>query len=445
MKKINPLQFFLILVLLSLQISVFAQQKFSLQQAIDYALKNNVSKINAELDVEKSKKKIWETTAIGLPHIDGELDYTNFLDIPTTLVPAEFVGGKPGEFVAFKFGTPENATAKITATQLLFDGTYIVGLKASKVYAELFKKQLTASEIEVKMNVAKAYFVVLVAEDNLKILSKSVENLKKIHFETSELFKNGLVEEIDVDRLALALSNLETQLKNVERQSKLAEGLLKFQIGMDLKEKIILTDSIIAMYSNLPPEITAEIGFSNRIEYKLVQTQVSLAELNMKRYKMSYLPNLAAFYTHQQNAMRNEFNFFDSDKKWYPTTILGVTLKVPIFASFGKHSQVQQSKIELIQSQNKQKNLEQALTLEGERAKTNYVNAFSQFENQKKNLTLSEKIYNTTVIKYKEGVGSSLEVSQSESEFFKTQSSYINSLYELLVAKVELDKVMGNY
>lgn len=446
MIKLNYIRQFLLMAIMFWSSIFFtnAQQPFSLQQAIDYGVKSNVNKINSDLNVTEAKKKIWETTTIGLPRIEGEIGYQNFIDIPTTVVPANFFGGPAGEIKELQFGTPHNANAKVTASQLVFDGSYIVGLKASKVYLELAQKQVQQSETEIKVNVAKAYYTVLVAEDNKKILAKSVENLKKIHFETNELFKNGFVEEIDVDRLSLSLSNLQTQLQNIERQTQLAYKLLKFQMGMEMKEEIVLTDSIGEMFASLPSEITAEIGFQNRVEYKLMQTQTALMKLNMKRYQMGYLPSIAAFYSHQQNAQRNKFNFFDSNEKWYPTSIFGVQIKIPIFNSFGKTSVVQQAKLEWLKAQNQQKNLEQALTLEGEKVRTNYTNAFAQFENQKKNLALSEKIYKVTLTKYKEGVGSSMEVSQAESQFFQTQSAYINALYELLVMKVELDKAMGN-
>ncbi len=432
--------------LLLINFGTFAQEKsFSLAQAREYALNNNLELKNAKLGVDYAKKQVLETTGIGLPQINGTIDYQNFIDIPTQLAPANnFDPTAPEDLlIPFQFGLEQSLSAGFTVNQLIFDGTYLVGLKASKVFVDLARKQSNQTEADIKQNVTKAYYAVLVTEENKKLLARNVETLEKIHFETNELFKNGFVESLDIDRLSLSLANLKTQLTNMEDQVGVAHKLLKFHMGMDVSQEISLTDSLSMLTGKLGEIPNSKADVNNRPEYQALMVQGEISELNIKRYTASYLPSLGAFFTHSQNAFDREFNFFDSEIEYFPTTIIGLKLTVPIF-SLQNTGLRQQAKIDLQRVRNQQKNLEQLINLEVSQANTNYSNAMKQYRTQQDNLKKAEGIYKTTVIKYNEGVGSSLEMSNAQTELLTTQTNYINALYDLLNAKTDLDKSLGN-
>jgi outer membrane protein TolC len=283
----------------------------------------------------------------------------------------------------------------------------------------------------------------LVASRNLQLLNESHELLEELHRETNELYKAGFVEAIEVDRLTLSLTSLEAQISSVERYKALSESLLKFQMGIDLSTPIELTDSLGSLTSGGADVMAMEGDAARRIEMDIINTQLALAEANIKRYKAGYAPSLAAFATMDYAAQRSTFNFFDFDQPWYPSTLVGLSLRVPIWDSFTKSAQIQKEKTNVQMILNYRNLLDQGLSLELQQARTTYGNAAEQERTLKSNLELARKILNIATIKYQEGVGSSLEVSTSQSTVLQTQSAYINALYELLIAKTDLEKALG--
>ena len=437
---------------------------FSLKAAQEYAVKNHAMSKNAELSVRYSRKQVMETTAIGLPQISADVSYQYFMDIPTQVAPAGAFGfpdeinniigavavekGLPlppapeeGQITEFQFGTDHNASAGITINQLIFDGTYIIGLRAAKTYVALSQKQLQQTHTDIRNNVAKAYYAVLVSEENKKITGKNISSLEKIYFETNELFKNGFVEKLDVDRLELSLSNLKTQLNNVSRQSELSYSLLKFQMGMSLKDDVVVTDSLALLTGDLKDLSDLQLDLANRADYQGLLVRRDLAKLNIQRYQTNLVPSMGAFMSHSQNAYRYKFNFFEAGN-WYPTTLVGFQLRIPIFG-LQNTALIQQARIDHERIKNQGELMEQSIQLEVKQAKTNHKSAMNIYEAQKKNLKLAEDIYHTTLIKYNEGVGSSLEVANAQTEMFQTQGNYINTLFDLLNAKADLEKALG--
>lgn len=438
---------------------------YSLQQAIEYALANNTEIKVADLDVDYARKQVMETSAIGLPQVNGSLNYQNFIDIPTQISPADAFSfppeindiiaavaadkglplpmGSPGDVLELQFGTEHNSTVSITANQMVFNGSYIIGLKAARVYVELSRKNLQQTEKDVRHNVAIAYYTALIASESYGILQKNLENLKKIHFEATQLYENGFAEKLDVDRLTLSLSNVQTQLSNVERQMKVSTLLLKFHMGMSLNKSIMLSDSLGSMFAEDAIMEVPKVEFNNRIDYQQMKMQEQLAILNLKRYRFNQMPSIGAFFTHSQNAYRDKFNFFDNDLKWYPTTVVGLQLNVPIFG-LQNSALVQQAKINISKFGLQKKRLEEAIMLEVSQTHSEYANSINQLETQEQNLKLAQSIYNTTLIKYSEGVGGSLEVSNAQTELFTTQQNYVQALYDVLVAKSSLNKAISN-
>jgi len=417
--------------------------RLSVADAQAYALQHNVNVINSGLEIDVARNDVRQLVRTGLPQVNGEIGYTHFPALPTSLIPAEFLGGTKGEFEPVQFGTEHNVRAGATLSQLLFDGSYLIGVKAARQYVDLRKKELVQNEVATRELVAKAYYSVLVADENVRLLERNHEVARKLHYETDQIFKAGFVEEIEVDRLALTLANIESQISSAKRFKSLSESLLKFQMGMDAVQPIALTDSLSTL-TNSPGELMlADANPASRIEWELMDMHRSLRELNIKRLTSGYYPTLSLFMNYENSAQRGAFDFFEPDKPWYQMASWGVTMKIPIFDSFQKSAGIQKERTQLQIVMNQREQLRQGINLEVEQARTNYLNATEQVQTQTKNLSLAEKILNTARLKYAEGVGSSLELSSAQTTWLQTQTLYIQSLYELLIAKTDLQKALG--
>jgi outer membrane protein TolC len=431
----------------SFTIMGWSQQSFSLQQARQYALEHNYQAKNAAYDVEVAQRKIKETIAIGLPQLSGKASYNNYIKQPVQLVPAEFFGGAPGEFSEIIFGTKQNATGELMATQLLFDGSYIVGLQATKAYLKLAKNQQRLSDLEVQEAVTNAYHMVLVAEKNVTILESSLEKVKRIWRETQAMFENGFVEESDVDQMAINYKNLENSYNNAKVQAEVARKMLNFQLGLNLEATIILTDGIdeLAQMQSDQGFFQSTFDVSQNANYQLANTNLMLQGLQLKNQKAKYLPQLSMFATHQENSFGNEFNFLSSDATWFPTTLIGVNLNVPIFSSGMRRQQVKQANIEVLKAEQTLLQATQGAELEMLNARAEYNNALAVYQNETQSLKLAEKIKDKTTIKYQEGISSSFELTQAENQYLTTQGQYIQATFSLLSSKNKLDKALNNY
>lgn len=421
---------------------------FSISEAQEYAIKNNATFLNAEIDQKIALAKKREITGLGMPQISSSFDIKDFLEIPTSLLPGEIFGAPAGVYIPVKFGVKYNATASGQVSQLVFNSDYIVGLQASKAYLELSEKATGRTKIETYATVAKAYYQVLINKERIKLLEKNITRIQKLHDDTKALNENGFVEKIDVDRIDVAYNNLLVELEKTKRLIGLTETLLKFQMGYDVSKPIILKDKLDM--DNLPAidekaaVDTSKIDFKNRIEYSLVESQLKLGELDLKRYRLSYLPTVVAYGSLSAQAQRNTFDIFDTKKGWYPTAVIGGTINLPIFDGLQKHYKIEQARLSLLKTKNSAKNLENAITLEVTSARTMYSNAISSLSTQKKNMELAERIYNVSKKKYDAGVGSNIEVITAETSLKESQTNYYNAMYDFLVAKIDLDKSLGN-
>ncbi|KAA3643743.1 MAG: TolC family protein [Bacteroidetes bacterium] len=424
-----------------------AALSFTLQEAQEYAVKNSYQAKLAQKDVEKSERKVKETISTGLPQINGAVNYQQYVETPVQLIPAAAFGGPEGEYEEVFFGTEQQMGASITANQLIFNGSYFVGLQAAKVYLELSKNDQAASEIEIRNMVTQAYGNVLVAEKNAEILKKNKENLDKIYFETGELYSNGFVEEQDKEQIEFLLANTSNAYEQAIRQIDVSRNQLKFILGISIENTIELKDNLMALttLSKSSEFVSKEFDINSHIDYKSVLTQERASQLLWKQQKSNYLPSLNAFYTYQQNSFANEFNFFSSDAKWFGSQLVGINLSVPIFSSFNKHHKVQQAKIDFEKVQIAKEQVAQQLQIQAENAKSQYLFAFHQYETMNKNLGLAERIYDKVKAKYDEGINSSLELTQANNQLLETQGNYINASFQLINAKVNLDKALNNY
>ena len=420
-------------------------QTYSLQQAQEYAVKNSISSANAKLDVDLARAKKNEVTGIGLPQVSGSFDIKDYIAIPTSLIPAEFFGGPAGSFLAVKFGTKYNASAGLSASQLLFNSDYIVGLQASKTYMELSQKAEIRTKIETITGVTKAYYSVLVAKERSKLLDVNIDRLDLMLNDTKAMNKQGFVEQIDVDRIEVNYNNLLVEKEKTARLINLSEALLKFQMGLDVNQSIVLSDSLANFTSQLTDYTApAKANTSNRIEYSLLETQQKINELDLKRNRLSYLPSLVAYGSVTAQAQRQEFNIFDTDYKWFPIGVIGVTLNVPIFDGLQKNYKIEQAKINLLKSKNAVDQLGKSINLETQNTSTSYQNALATLQLQKRNITLAENVYQTTKIKYEQGLGSNIEVINAQSTYREALINYYSAIYDALVSKTDLEKALGN-
>lgn len=444
-KKIIPLLF------LSLGINqTFAQatksaesnSSFSLQQAIDYAYKNSPNYLNAQNDVLMAKYKRREVLGLAMPQISASVDLKDFLEIPTSLLPAQIFGGPAGSFIPVKFGTKYQASIGGSASLLVFSADYLVGLKATKEYINLMNINVNRSKADIVSSVSKAYYGVLVNKERVKLFDINLEKLSKLLNDTRAYNKQGFVELIDVERLEVTYNNLNTEKQKVENLIKLSENVLKFQMGYSGNDDLKLTDSLTidekAEAINL-----SKIELAKRPEYQLLESQQSLNKINIKRLRYGYLPTLVAYGSLSYNGQRNEFDFFDTKKDWFPTSLIGGTLSLSIFDGLQRHYRIQQAKMDYKKGENNLRNFQLGVELEMASAITNYNNAISSLQVQKRNLELAKNIYNVAQKKYEQGVGSNLEVINAQASLKESETNYYNSVYDMLVYKTDYLKAIG--
>ncbi|MCB2221199.1 MAG: TolC family protein [Bacteroidetes bacterium] len=416
---------------------------FSLREAQIYALEHNHDVRNALTDIEIAREKVKETIATGLPQITGSVSYNDYLELPTSLIPADFIpGGTPGEFVELQFGTQHNATWSADVNQMIFNGQYLVGLQASKAYLSLSETSYEKSEIEIKDMIAKAYYPVIILQENRVIFDSTLQSLDRMLYETKEYYKAGFVEDTDVDQLELLKSDMQVTLTNIENQLEIARNTFKYLLGLKADDEVTLTDRLDNLMTDINRDFLLQQNFDvkRHIDYKLLQNQKTIAEFKMKLDRTEYYPNINAFYSYSQNAMRNEFNFFSSNDKWFPTQVIGVTMNIPIWSSGYRYHKIQQSKLELEKLIVKQDQLAQGLSLRVKTVKMEFNNAYLIYLNKQMARDNSGRIYQKTETKYREGLSTSLDLSQTYNQYLSSEIDYLTSLLDLLTKKSELEK-----
>lgn len=419
--------------------------KLSIDNACSMAIEHNFQVKNANKDFEISQKKIWETAAIGLPQISASASFQYNIDIMAQVLPAQYFGGQPGELMEIKFGTEYNVNGAVKVSQLLFDGGYIVGLQAAKIYSELALNNIEKTETTVKDMVSRTYFAARMFRENRDITIENLNNIKKTLLETEQQYKAGFADEIKLDQLRLTEANLRNALLNLDRQVLITEQLLKFQIGIDLAQPIILTNSLEALMDgfSLEPLLAKEFVADNHIDMRLIKTQEELKVLSLRREKASLMPSMSAFFSHQQSALRNEFNFGEQWKPWYPTTMVGVSLNIPIFSSGMRMAKVSQARLEVEKANNMRLQTEQSLQLDVINIKAELQTAFEKYEVEKGNMELAKKILRHTEAKFSSGMVSSMELTQANDQLLKAQSNYFSAIFNVLDAHKKLETALG--
>jgi outer membrane protein TolC len=418
---------------------------FTLAEAQAYAMENNLNIENARLDYESARQLIWENTAMGLPQVSADVGYTNNLQLMTTLIPAEFMGGEPGTYVPVKFGTQHNGSASIIANQMLFNGPWIAALQAAGTYKDLMNRTLQKSEADIKESVAQSYYAILLAEAGRDAFARNLETMNARLDETKAMYETGFLEETDVDQLQIAVSNIENEYIAARQMVDVSYRFLVYNMGYGLDSNIVITETLPEIIAGLTRDlIEQEFNVNKHYDYRIVDTQEKLAAINVKRFKAEYLPALSAYLSHQQMAMRNDFNFFAAQGDWYPATMLGFNLSIPVFSSGMRKAKIGQAKIDLEKTQNTKRDLVNALELQVQQARIDFRTAYQKYLNEKNNIELAQKIFDRTSIKYQSGMVSSLELTIATEQLTGAQTGIIQAMVELLNTKLALDKALGN-
>ncbi|GIZ09336.1 TolC family protein [Flavobacterium sp. UMI-01] len=428
---------------------VVAQEKkqsysYSLDQAIHHALEHNYSVINSGRDVEAARQKKWETTAAGLPQINGTVDYLNNFSLQQQGVTGGGpFGGDENTIATFAFGTKHNMNAVATLSQLLFDGSYIVALQAAKTYLKYYENAKTKTAVEVKEMVINAYGNVLLAQESIAILKKNKATLEKTVSDTKETFKNGLIEEENVEQLQITLASVNSNLNNTTRLLDVAYKMLKITLGIDLNDELIVTDKLETLTQKNVGEALAIQAFNvtNNVDFQIATNFQKQRELEYKLERSKALPTLSANVNFGYNSFANEFTFFNANQKWLNYSNLGVRLSVPIFSSFAYRAKTQQAKIALEQAKTQLNETDQKIKLQYANAKSEFDFSVEEFSTAKSNLALAERIEKKQQVKFKEGLSSSFDFSEAQRQLYTTQQNYLQSMVNIINKKAILEKL----
>jgi len=443
----NKVFIFLALVLIASTSYSQNEEKYSftLEQAITFALDSNYTAINSRRDIAIALKRKWETTAAGLPQIDANLSYNNNLKQPVTLLPGEIVGGDPGTFVPITFGTKESASATATLTQLIFDGSYLVGLQAAKTFLDYSENFDEKVQLEVRKGVINAYGSVLLSEELVSIFELNKTNLEKNLIETRAIYENGFTEEESVEQLEITLINIETQLKNSRRTLIIAQQMLNLAIGIDVESDVTLLENLDDLtQDNINLGFLEEnINIEDNIDYKIASNYTEQRDLEVKLEKSYSIPNLSAFLNYGTAANSDTFTFFNSEQVWYQSSMLGVSMNIPIISSGMRSARTQQAKIALEQAETQLTETYQRVLLEINTAKNNYRFAIENYNDNKKNLDLSERIEAKNQVKFTEGLATSFDLRLAQIQLYTAQQNYFESMLRVITTKVDLETVLN--
>ena len=449
--------------------SVFAQKiktSLSLKEAIDMALENSYNTKASKNNVLSAKETVWETTATGLPQIDAAINYQNFIKQPVSLLPAaafdntasvvqtveDYFGiqsnrepSLPQGFIPVVFGTQQNVNASVTVTQLLFDGSYLVGLQASRAYLKISEQANEKTEILTREAVVNAYGSVLVAEKSITILQGNLKIIEKNLHDAKKIYENGFNEQEDVEQLEITYGTLKNQLNNMQRMKIIAYQMLNLSMGLSIDTELILTDSLDSLAEkNIDLGLISEsFNLSNHIDLKIAENDRESKRLMMQLEKSKALPSLSAFVNYGKQAYSDSFTFFKGNQQWFGSSLLGVSLNVPIFSSLGRKAKTAQAKIALESADIKLIEIKQRLNLNAQKAKNEYQLSIQNYNTARRNVDLSERIEKKQRTKFFEGISSSFDLLQAQNQLYTQQQNYVQSMLDLIAKKAALETALN--
>ena len=437
-----------VFALLLFSFSVFSQNEtlvFSLEEAIDYAHSNNKLALDSQSDVRMAELQKWETTATGLPQISADISYNNWIEQQISLIPAEFFGGMPGDFVEVAFGTQQTVNGTVTLKQKLFDGSYLVALQASKVYLEISKNAKEKTLSELRKVVTNAYGSVLLAEENILILDANIAVLEKSIIELQKVYENGLTEAENIEQLQLTLSGLVSARNYNAIIKNLAYEMFNLTLGLDIDTSVNLTDRMedLVVKVLLSPTETSNSSLENNIDFKIAVNNMRSNELLFKLEKSKALPTINAFINGGYAGNNNRFNFLDRSQKWFGASLFGVNMSVPLFSSLGRSAATQKAKIALEKSERALVNTREELKIKIKRAQNELAFAQQDLETKKQAQNLAKRIEEKNQIKFFEGLASSFELSQAQTQLYTAQKQYMEAMLSVLNKHIALDVLLN--
>ena len=425
---------------------IFAQEQNSslnltLKQAQDYAVSNNKAVNSAKLDVMASRAAIWETISAALPNVEGSGSFTDNLKLMTTLLPGEFFG-QPGEKIPVTFGSKYNTGVSVQASMLLFNAPLYIGIETTKLANKLSEQNLERTELDIKESVSTVYFLILVAEESLRILDSNIVNLNETLRSVKSMYQVGMAESTDVDQMMSNVTMAENSRSSLLRNIELDYNLLRFQLGVPGNTEISLTETLENLIDqiNVDAILSQNFDINNNVDYKLITMQEEISKLTVMSQKASVLPTLAGFYTYGTNGMGDKV----SDQRWFPNSMVGLQLSIPVFASGQRYTKIKKAQLDLSKARNNKALVTDQLLMQEKQLRYDLVNANLQYLSQKDNVEVSKRVYTSMENKYRQGMASSLELTQANSQYLQAENNYITSLMSLLQTKVALDKLMNN-
>jgi len=425
---------------------VFAQERlaFTLDESIRYTLENNVEIKNAILENAAAKATIGETRSEGLPQININGGANHNLIIPITPFPAVIFDSEapPGEFLPLQVSPAYTANLTGTVSQMIFNGSYFVGLRAARTFKDLSEFDRVKTEIDAIENVKKAYYSVLVNQEREALVRANATRIEALLKETTVLFEEGFAEKIDVSRIRVQFNNTKTELERARTATDISKQLLKLQMGMPINVELILEDRISVLEDDFEIEVLLQEQGQRRIELDQVETTLRLASLDLRNNQAQYLPRLDANYTYQRNTFGGSVADLTRNN-WFPGSILGVTFQIPIFDGLLKSSRIQQNRIQMRQLENQREFTRENIEVEKFQSRANLINSLNTLEVQRENRELALEVFNIARIKFQEGVGSNLEIVEADTALKDAENNYFGALFDALIAKVDLEKALG--
>ncbi len=418
------------------------EMKLSLKEAQEYAIQNNKMMISTRMEVDASKVAVWETISNALPQVSASGSFTDNLKLMTTLLPGEFFGQPAGTKIPVTFGSQFNTGASIQASLLLFNAPLYIGIETTKLANKLSEKNLTKTELDTKESVSTAYFLILVSEKSLEILNGNITNLNETLKSTRSMYSAGMAESTDVDQMVSNVTMVENSKSSLQRSIELNYNLLRFQLGVSAETQLILTETLESLTSNINIDalLTQPFDHKQNINYMLIEGQEKITSLTLKSQKASVLPTLAGFYSYGVNGMGDKI----STQQWFRNSMTGLQLSIPIFGSGQRYSQIKKAQINLNRAITTKDMITEQLLLQEKQLRYNLVNANLQYKSQKDNVEVSKRVYASTENKFKQGMASSLELTQANSLYLQSENNYVSALMNLLQTKLALDKLLNN-
>lgn len=425
----------------------FAQDtpaSFSLNEAVEWGMNYNRTLKRATIEVQKAHKEKWKTLSIGFPQINANLIYQNNIEQPVSLIPAQFFGGQAGEFAEVIFGTKQTAMGTVELNQLIFDGTYVVGVQGIRHFIETAENVLEKTQIEVKKAIVTSYVNALVARESLAVLKKNALALEKNIEEAHQLYKNGFTEEESVEQLRLTLSSLNSQIRYLSKSTDLANNVFKLLLGIELTENPSFSNSLEELATLHLLEEDPSASYENNIDIRLAENEVTTEGFLYRLERAKGLPSFSAFLNGSYMGNNDEFDFTNSSQKWFGSSAFGFKLKVPIFSSFGRMLSAQKAKLSVLQAETKLIEVKAQIYVDWQNALNNYALAKEEHATALENLSLAERIEKKNTTKFFEGLSGSFDLRQAQLQLYQAQQKAIQGMRNVILEKTILDTIINN-